>query len=125
MSASLFGGSFNLVETDDQTLKSLFTSHMKWVAFNYSFPWAEQIPFLPKDRIQDTKKFLDDVIAKRRTEMRSGIAKKDIFQILIDNHDANPGEFSLLHLRASMFIFMYDTHSKISIPRTDMAQTCW
>lgn len=108
MSASLFGGSFKLVKTDDQTLKNMFIDRLKSSAINHTFPFLKYLPFMPKSRAPDMVAFLDNLIARRREIMEDEKIEnpKDIFQIFIDNMDANPDEFTIDHLRESMILFM-------------------
>jgi len=107
MSATLFGGSFSLVESDDQTLKNMFVTRLKLAALHHSIPFAKYLPFLPSDGSGEMRAFLDGIIAKRRQEIvQKGVVKRDLFQIFIELNEANPVDFSLDHLRGSMLLFM-------------------
>jgi cytochrome P450 len=107
MSASLFGGSFNLVETDNQTVKNMFVTRLKWAAINHTIPFAKYIPFMPSDGSKEMDAFFDNIIAKRRRDIEEkGVLKRDLFQMLLELNEANPVEFSEEHLKGSMMLFM-------------------
>lgn len=105
MASASFGGSFNLVESDDRNQKELFNSYLKRVAIDAQFPFLKYVPFLtPSSSI--VAGLIDRIVLKRRQEMEIGIEKKDLLQILVDTNNANPIEFSHKHIQAEMILFM-------------------
>jgi cytochrome P450 len=105
MSATSFGGSFGLVASGDMKLKNLVMDHLKRVAMDAQFPLIKYIPFIPPSPAGERLyEMIDDIVAKRRAD--KGEKKKDLLQIFVDTNDANPKEFSHLHLREEMILFM-------------------
>jgi hypothetical protein len=105
MSAASFGGSFNLVESDDNTQKNIFTSYLKRVALDAQFPFIKYLPGVPLASSLISG-LVEDIVSKRRKEIEEGIMKKDILQIFIDTNNADPVSFTDKHIRAEMILFM-------------------
>ena len=106
MSACLFGGSFNLVESNDRKLKNMFVDTLTRIALVYTLPFTRWLPTVRKSTTK-MRKFLDEIILKRQREIAEiGKTKNDLMQIFIDNNEANPVEFSRQHLREAMTLFM-------------------
>jgi cytochrome P450 len=105
MSAALFGGSFNLVVSDDNKQKGLLNRYMRRVAIDAQFPFVKYIPGVPS-----ASSILSDMVektmSKRRKEMEKGITKNDILQIFVDQHIADPVSFTDKHIRNEMILFM-------------------
>jgi cytochrome P450 len=107
MSATSFGGSFNLVVEDDQRLKDMFIKRLARAAIDAQFPFLKHVPFVPPSNAKDMNVYIDRIIAKRRKEIEVGDpAKKDLVQILVDTNDADPVGFSTAHIREEMMLFM-------------------
>lgn len=107
MGATSFGGSFNLVESDDAKLKSMFMKRLQRVAIDAQFPFLKYLPFIPPSNAEEFKNIIDEIVAKRRKENRkNGVTKKDLVQIFIDNNDADPVGFTEKHIREEMLLFM-------------------
>lgn len=106
MSSALFGGSFNLVVSDDSKQKNLLNRYMRRVAIDAQFPFVKYLP-----GVKPASSIISDVIertvAKRRQEMEKGISKNDILQILVDTNNADPIAFTDKHIRNEMILFMW------------------
>jgi cytochrome P450 len=113
MSAASFGGSFNLVESDDTKQKDLFNSYLKRVAIDAQFPFVKYLPGIPSasSMVAD---LIDRIVSKRREEMEKGIVKKDLLQIFVETNNADPVSFSEKHIHAEMLLFMSVTQSRTS-----------
>ncbi len=105
MSASSFGGSFNLVESDDQIQKNLFNSYLKRLAIDAQFPLVKYLPFVPVSSAQ-VAPLVDRIVSRRRADMEKGIEKKDLLQNLMKLHLADPVGFSDKHIETEMILFM-------------------
>lgn len=105
MSASSFGGSFNLVATNDHKLKNMFMDRLKRAARDIQFPFLKYLPFVPKAQSKEMADVIDGIIAKRRAE--TGPAKKDLVQTFIDSNDEDPVGFSQMHIQEEMTLFMF------------------
>jgi hypothetical protein len=104
MSSTSFGGSFNLVKSNDSKVKDMFINRLKRATVDIMFPWIQYLPFVPPSTEQDMKNMVDNIIAKRRAE--KGTKKKDLVQIFVDTNDADPVSFSEMHIREEMTLFM-------------------
>jgi cytochrome P450 len=69
-------------------------------------PFLKYVPFFPESS-SEIQPLVDRVVSKRREEMKQGIHKKDLLQIFIDAHDADPIEFSNKHIMQEMIVFMF------------------
>lgn len=105
MSAASFGGSFNLVISDDSKQKDLFNSYLKRVAIDAQFPFIRYIPGVPSASSM-LGGLIDRILVKRREEVAKGITKKDLLQIFIDTNKADPVSFTDKHIRDEMILFM-------------------
>lgn len=117
MSAASFGGSFNLVESDDNTQKNIFTSYLKRVALDAQFPFIKYLPGVPLASSLISG-LVEDIVSKRRKEIEEGIMKKDILQIFIDTNNADPVSFTDKHIRAEMILFMIAGSDTTSLTAT-------
>jgi hypothetical protein len=104
MSATLFGGSFQSVRTNDNYLKSLILGHLKENAFYVAFPFLKWLPFLPERKIAKISRVADTFISKRRATKDQ--SRKDLLQIFLDAYDTNPDTFTEGHLKEEMRLFM-------------------
>lgn len=106
MSAASFGGSFNLIESDDNTQKNIFNSYMRRVAIDAQFPFVRYLPGVPSAS-SVISGLIERIVSRRRKEMEKGITKKDILQMFIDTNNADPVSFTEKHIRDEMILFMY------------------
>ncbi|PVH81743.1 cytochrome P450 [Cadophora sp. DSE1049] len=104
MSATSFGGSFNLVASNDKKLKNIFHDRLKRAAVDAQFPFIKYLPFVPPSQSEEFNSMIDGIISKRRAE--KGPVKKDLVQIFIESHDADPVAFTHQHIREEMSLFM-------------------
>jgi len=102
MSATSFGGSLGLVASDDAKLKNMFMNRLKRSAIDAQFSFIKNLPFVPEPNAQ-MNKLIHEIVAKRR---QLGEKKKDLVQIFVDTHDADPVSFSQKHLQEEMVLFM-------------------
>jgi hypothetical protein len=105
MSAASFGGSFNLVESDDSIQKNMFTSYLRRVALDAQFPFIKYLPGVPSASSMISG-LVENIVSKRRKEIEESITKKDILQIFIDTNNVDPVSFTDKHIRAEMILFM-------------------
>ncbi len=105
MSAASFGGSFNLVESDDNTQLNIIHSYMRRVALDAQFPFNKYLPGVPPAS-SEISVLINRIVSRRRQEMEQGVAKKDILQIFIDTNDADPVSFTDKHIKEEMILFM-------------------
>jgi hypothetical protein len=106
MGATSFGGSTNLVESEDTVLKNMFTKRLKRIAIDSMFPFLKYLPFVPPISAA-MNKVIDGIVAKRRREnTEKGVVKRDLLQIFLDNNDTDPVGFSEKHIREEMQLFM-------------------
>jgi cytochrome P450 len=107
MSATSFGGSFNLVVSNDSELKDMFIRRLARAAIDAQFPFLKHVPFVPPTNAKEMNIYIDRIIDKRRKEIEAGEpVKKDLVQILVDTHNADPTGFSNAHIREEMMLFM-------------------
>jgi hypothetical protein len=105
MSAASFGGSFNLVISDDSRQKDLFSSYLKRVALDGQFPFFKYLPGVKPASFM-VAPLIHRIVSKRREEVEKGISKKDLLQIFIDTNRADPVSFTDKHIRDEMILFM-------------------
>jgi len=106
MSAASFGGSFNLVQSDDNTQRNMFNAYMKRIALDAQFPFLRHLPGVPSAS-STVSGLIERIVSKRRKEMEKGITRKDILQIFMDTHNADPISFTDKHVQGEMILFMH------------------
>lgn len=104
MSATSFGGSFDSVRSSNTHFKSLFLKHLKESALVASFTFLKWLPFVKLNTVAQLDKITDDIISKRHGA--GGQARKDLLQIILDAHKADPNSFSEKHVKEEMRLFM-------------------
>ncbi|KAH7408064.1 cytochrome P450 [Cadophora sp. MPI-SDFR-AT-0126] len=104
MSATSFGGSFNLVASNDKKLKNLFHDRLKRAAVDAQFPFIKYLPFVPPSQSEEFNNMIDGIISKRRAE--KGPVKRDLVQIFLESHEEDPVAFTHQHIREEMALFM-------------------
>jgi cytochrome P450 len=62
---------------------------------------------MPSLRSPEMDEMIQGIISKRRKAMEAREPKQDLLQILIDTHDANPEEFTMMHVHEEMRVFMF------------------
>jgi len=106
MSATSFGGSFNLVETDDTYQKGIFNRYLTRNALKSIIPGIKYWPFRPPAS-HEIQPLIDRIVKKRRDDITKGVNKKDLLQILIDINIADPINFTGKHIRQEMIAFAF------------------
>ncbi|KAF4633573.1 hypothetical protein G7Y89_g4555 [Cudoniella acicularis] len=117
MSAALFGGSFNLVESDDSKQKDLLNRYLRRVAIDAQFPLVKYLPGVPSASSMISE-VIEKTVSKRRKEMEKGISKQDILQIFVDTNNADPVSFTDKHIRDEMILFMIAGSDTTSLTAT-------
>ena len=107
MSAASFGGSFELSRTDNSKLTNMFHDRLKKTCLNTLFPFLKYLPFMPSLRSPEMDEMIEGIVSKRRKSMEAREPKQDLLQVLIDTHDANPEEFTMMHVHEEMRVFMF------------------
>ncbi|PQE09240.1 hypothetical protein CJF32_00010693 [Rutstroemia sp. NJR-2017a WRK4] len=103
MSATLFGGSFGLVISEDPRMKNIFLRWMKWNFIFAAFPFMKYVPFTP-DTAGEMDNMIDGIVSTRRKDKDQD--HKDLLQIFLDTNANNLVLFSDKHLREEMRLFM-------------------
>lgn len=104
MSATSFGGSFGLVESNDLKMKNMVMERLKRAAIDVQFPFIKYLPFVPPSQGDEMNNIIDNIVATRKAEKEK--PKKDLLQIIVDVNEANPETFTHLHVREEMSLFM-------------------
>jgi cytochrome P450 len=108
MSATSFGGSFNMVSSNDITLKESITQLFARQVLTGIFPFARYLPFVPPGQSPSLVQMTEEIIATRKAEMaKKHAVKKDILQIILNAHDADPEHYTEQRVRDEMNMFMY------------------
>jgi cytochrome P450 len=104
MSATSFGGSFDSVRTNDNYLKNLFIQYLQETALDTNFPFLKWLPSQRPRKGAVVDKITHDIVSKRLNSKDQ--TRKDLLQILLDTHKANPEAFSDQHIKDEMRLFM-------------------
>lgn len=104
MSATSFGGSFDSVRTNDNHLKNLFLEHLRETAIFTNFYFLKWLPFVKPPKYAELDKITESIVSKRHNEKDQ--KRKDLLQIFLDTHKANPESFSDKNLKEEMRLFM-------------------
>jgi cytochrome P450 len=104
MSATSFGGSFDLVRTNDAHLKNIFVKILKTNAIMSTFGVLRRLPFMPAGKDAEMDNMIENIVSKRREGDNQN--RRDLLQIFIDAHKADPTSFSKNHLIEEMRLFM-------------------
>lgn len=107
MSATSFGGSFELTRTDDAKTRGIFQKRLVNTALHTQFPFLKYIPYTPSPKSPEMDEMIEQIVFKRRKALEAGEKKKDLLQIFLDTHDANPDEFTVDHIYDEMRLFMF------------------
>ena len=105
MSATSFGGSFQLTTTDDTKIRKMFHKRLIKAAINTQLPWLRYVPFVSLQS-PDMDAMIEGIVTKRRKALEAGEEKKDLLQIFLDTQDAHPKEFTEKHIYDEMRLFM-------------------
>jgi len=100
MSATAFGGSFDLVRTDDTILRDAIKERSKRAVLNATIPFFSHL-LGPPAGAEKIGKIVDEVLKKRQVQVKRE-RNNDLLQILLDAHNENPIEFSEAHVRDEM-----------------------
>jgi cytochrome P450 len=104
MSATSFGGSFNSVRTNNNRLKSLFLEHLKETAIFTSLSFLKWLPFVQPKKAAELDSITDAIVTKRLNAKDQ--TRRDLLQMMLDAHKANPESFTNRHLKGEMRLFM-------------------
>lgn len=104
MAATSFGGSFDSVRTNNNRIKKLFLDHLKESALFSNLAFLKWLPFVKQNTVFELDEMIDAIVAKRQNAKDQ--TKRDLLQIILDTHKANPESFSYQHLKEEMRLFM-------------------
>jgi hypothetical protein len=107
MCATSLGGSFNLVTSNDFTLKKCLGRGLKLASLQGQVPWIRYIPGFTTAfnyLMADINNVVEDIITRRRAE--TGPVQRDLLQIMLDANAADPVFFSEQRLREEIKLFM-------------------
>jgi hypothetical protein len=104
MSATSFGGSFNLVISKDADIKKQFTDMLTRIVIHSRLRFLRYLPFVPPIMGSEIKTLLKNIIARRQSE--TGPVKRDIVQIIMDAHQADPVAFPEKRVPDEIAFFM-------------------
>lgn len=96
----------NIVSSNDITLKESITQYMLRSAISMSFPLINYLPFIPPGQSPSLVKLTEEIIATRQAEMAQKIEVKDILQIILNAHEADPVLYTEQRVRDEMNMFM-------------------
>jgi hypothetical protein len=107
MCATSLGGSFDLVTSNDLTLKKCLARALKFASLQSQVPW---IRFLPGFRTgfnyftAEINNVVEEIITRRRAD--TGPVQKDLLQIILDANMADPIFFPEQRVREEIKLFM-------------------
>jgi cytochrome P450 len=104
MSATSFGGSFNSVRTNNNRLKNLFLEHLRETAIFANLSFLKWLPFIQPKKAAELDSITDAIITKRLNAKDQ--TRRDLLQIMLDTHMANPESFTNRHIKEEMRLFM-------------------
>ncbi|KAF4784846.1 cytochrome P450 [Colletotrichum scovillei] len=104
MSATAFGGSFELVKNGEHPIRKKFSESFKRGTIYQLLPFLKYIPFLPKFRDPELAQLISDIIEKRQASTDK-LAKPDLLQLLLDTHERNPETLSRIEVFSEMLVF--------------------
>ncbi|KAK1510254.1 hypothetical protein CABS01_07926 [Colletotrichum abscissum] len=104
MSATAFGGSFELVKNGEHPIRKKFSESFKRGTIYQLLPFLKYIPFLPKFRDPELAQLISDIIEKRQASTDK-LAKPDLLQLLLDTHEENPETLSRIEVFSEMLVF--------------------
>jgi cytochrome P450 len=104
MSATSLGGSFHLVTSGDTKLKKSFGGGLKLASLQAQIPIVKYVPFVAKAVTATMDNTVEEIIARRQAE--TGPPKRDIVQIIMDAHKADPIHFPEQRVRDEIKLFM-------------------
>ncbi|OHF01158.1 hypothetical protein CORC01_03472 [Colletotrichum orchidophilum] len=104
MSATAFGGSFELVKNGEHPIRKKFSESFKRGTIYQLLPFLKYIPFLPKFRDPELAQLVNEIIEKRQASTDK-LAKPDLLQLLLDTHEKNPETLSRIEVFAEMLVF--------------------
>jgi hypothetical protein len=104
MGATSLGGSFNSLASNNNSIKKSLGSTMIRGAIITQFPYLRYLPFWPQIFSADMEKRIDQVLNRR--EKTGEVAKKDLVQIILSEHQEDPIGFPEERVRDEIFMFM-------------------
>ena len=97
-----------MVTTNDIAMKEDVTQFFQRAAIGMVLPWLKYLPFVPPIQSPRLVKLTKEIIATRRAEMAAGEeVKRDILQIILDAHEADPVTMPEVRIQDEMNTFMY------------------
>lgn len=82
MSATSFGGSFDLVRTNSSKYRDLIEKHAALNVLHAFLPFLKYIPFAPPMQVKEMRSLLKGILSRRREELANGKeVKRDLLQV--------------------------------------------
>jgi hypothetical protein len=82
MTATSFGGSFDLVRNNSPVLRDLIEKQLFRNIVHGFIPFLKYVPLAPPEQVTEMKTLLIDIVAKRKREIESGKEiKRDLLQV--------------------------------------------
>ena len=108
MSATSLGGSMNVVSSNDIVLKESIAQVMTRLALDFIFPIAKYLPFILPGQSLTLLKMTEDILATRKAMIAEKVeVKKGLFQIILNNHYADPVLYPETRVRDKMIMLMH------------------
>ncbi len=94
----------HLVKNNDTIVKATFMSTLFRMILAAKFPFLAWWPgFMQKAELTA---MLNGILEKRRQDIKNKNVKKDVLQVLLDAHEAEPQRFTEKHVKENMLVFM-------------------
>ena len=105
MCATSLGGSFNLVTSNDLTLKKNLALALKLASLQSQVPLLKYVPFFADYMLSDLNNVVEDIVTRRRGE--TGDVPRDILQLILNANKEDPVFFSEQRIREELKMMMY------------------
>ncbi|KAE9368279.1 cytochrome P450 [Stipitochalara longipes BDJ] len=104
MCATSLGGSFNLVTSNDHTLKKSLGLALKLASLKSQVPILKYLPFIAEYLLSDMNNVVEDIITRRRAE--TGEVPRDLLQLILDANKVDPAFFPEQRIREELKLFI-------------------
>ncbi len=93
----------HLTINNDTKIRATFISTLFRIVIVAMLPLLNWPGFVKKAELTA---MLDGILEKRRQEIKEKVVKKDVLQVLLNAHEAEPDRFTEKHVRENMLVFM-------------------
>lgn len=107
MCATSLGGSFDLVTSNDLTLKNCLARALKFASLQSQVPWIRLLPGFRTGfnyLTSEINNVVEDIVNRRRADTEP--VQKDLLQIILDANVADPIFFPEQRVREEIKLFM-------------------